>query len=443
MNYKEAIDYLYREFPMFSQVGAKAYKPGLDNSLRLAEIFDNPHKKFKSIHVGGTNGKGSTSHMLASVLQTQGYKVGLYTSPHILDFRERMKVNGRMIPQEKVVDFLEKWRRKVSIRQESQICDIDKCQNPSFFEITMMMAFDWFAEEKVDYAVIEVGMGGRLDSTNIVTPIVSVITNISLDHTQFLGNTLEEIATEKAGIIKSKIPVVIGEWQKETEKIFLQKAQTTGSEITFADRYENKPDSLLNLASSLFRVTFQTSLFQEKNIKTVLSTLEVLRKYDVSISDQAIEEGIKNFEEKTGFFGRWMILKNQPLVIADGGHNPAGLMLVFARLRQLMLERPGGKLRIVIGFMADKDVDVIIDMMPQDATYYVTNACIQRALPASVLFDKIRSKGLKAKSCGSVAIAYEMAEKEASDKDIIFIGGSFSILSEFLRNTLFTFNTKG
>ena len=429
MKYKEALEFLFSQLPMFSRTGAPAYKPGLDTSLQLARFFDDPHEKFKSIHIGGTNGKGSTSHMIASVLQSQGYKVGLYTSPHLVDFRERMRINGEMIPEAKVTEFVEKWQNS------------GYQGHPSFFELTMIMAFNWFAEEKVDYAVIEVGMGGRLDSTNIISPIISVITNISHDHNQFLGTTLEEIAGEKAGIIKEGVPVVIGERQKETEEVFLSKANETGSKIIFASTdspakigedgeilyYEN--------GSSTTPMEIKMPLggdYQKKNVMTVLTSLEELRNIGVDISDSSIKEGIENVVIQTGLQGRWMILDDSPLTIADTGHNIAGITYNMSQLQSLMKDREGARLKFVIGFVADKAIDKILKLLPKEADYYITNAMIPRALPAEKLFQQMKAEGFRGRQFENVEAAYSAAKKEATEKDIIFIGGSTFIVADLL-----------
>lgn len=435
--YKEALEFLFSQLPMFSRTGAPAYKPGLETSIELSKYFDDPHKKFKSIHIGGTNGKGSTSHMIASVLQSQGYKTGLYTSPHLVDFRERMRINGEMIPKEKVVKFVNDWK---NAGYEG---------HPSFFELTMIMAFNWFAEEKVDYAVIEVGMGGRLDSTNIISPMLSVITNISHDHNQFLGNTLQEIAGEKAGIIKKGTPVVVGETQEETEKVFRAKANEMEAEIVFADQ--------LSLEKSIeeefkgLKMPLQGD-YQKKNILTVMASLKQLQKMGIEISESSIKEGIEKVCEQTGLMGRWMMIQDKdiqkeeeeweeehvkevkkgPLVIADTGHNIAGLTYNFRQLYRLMEDGDYNKLRIVIGFVTDKAIDKILDLLPRDASYYITNAQIPRALPADKLWMKFTEKGIPGKIYSDVGKAYKEAKREASEKDIIFIGGSTFIVADFL-----------
>ena len=429
--YNETLEYLYSQLPMFSRTGAPAYKPGLDTSLRLDEYFGHPHREFKSIHIAGTNGKGSTSHVIASILQSQGYKTGLYTSPHLVDFRERMKVNGRMIPKERVIEFVENWKK----------CGYEG--HPSFFELTMMMAFDWFAKEKIDYGIIEVGMGGRLDSTNIITPLLSVITNISHDHNQFLGNTLREIAGEKAGIIKKGVPVVVGEWQDECADIFIEKASKERAPLTFGRDYkllqEIKESENGDWECESVYGSFNLPLggdYQQKNIQTALSAIERLRQEGMEISDEAIRSGIENVVKQTGLSGRWTILEKKPLTIADTGHNLAGLEYNFKQLERLLKKKKGGRLRIVIGFVADKAIDKIMGLLPTDAEYYVTNAKIPRALPAGKLMEKMAAEGFKCHLFPDVSEAYEEAKKEASENDIIFIGGSTFIVADLLTSFL-------
>lgn len=426
MDYKESLDYLYRQLPMFSRVGAAAYKPGLDTSLNLDKFFNHPHHNFKSIHIGGTNGKGSTSHMLAAILQSEGYKVGLYTSPHLVDFRERIRVNGEMIPQSDVVHFVNEFLK----------CNYEG--HPSFFELTMMMAFDYFSRSKVDYAIIEVGMGGRLDSTNIITPIGCVITNISWDHTQFLGETLTQIASEKAGIIKKDIPVIIGEADNEIKKIFLNKAKEVGTQIRFAEE-----DSFIKefISTESFTDIFGNKLkcqlsgdYQRKNINTVRSAVEMLRSIGVKISDSSIKKGYEQVCNLTGLAGRWMQLSDSPLTICDTGHNQAGLEYNIHQLDKLMTNRSGASLRIVMGFVADKDIDHIIDMFPIDAIYYITNAQIPRALPVNQLAERCSIKGFNFKQYPDVKRAYEAVLSEAKENDIIYIGGSTFIVADLLAN---------
>ncbi|MCH5233064.1 MAG: bifunctional folylpolyglutamate synthase/dihydrofolate synthase [Muribaculaceae bacterium] len=426
MDYKEATEYLFRQLPMFSRIGAPAYKPGLETSHALDEFFNHPHKKFKSIHVGGTNGKGSTSHIIASVLQAQGYKVGLYTSPHLVDFRERMRINGKMIPQEDVIEFVTKWKES---GYEGQ---------PSFFELTMMMAFSWFAQKSVDYAVIEVGMGGRLDSTNIITPLLSVITNISHDHNQFLGDTLSSIATEKAGIIKRGVPVVIGEHQEETDPVFIEKASLTGAPICFAEDTVTpiiKPtiENGWEVISDSLEFNFPLGGdYQKKNIITALSAIRKLQQHGIDISDEAIKTGFEQIVSLTGLMGRWTIIGTNPLTIADTGHNTAGLGYNIKQLDGMMSMRPTAMLRIVIGFVADKAIDKILPMLPRTAIYYVTNASIPRAMKADELYRKFIDAGFSASPFPDVNSAYDMAKKESSANDIIFVGGSTFIVADLL-----------
>jgi dihydrofolate synthase/folylpolyglutamate synthase len=448
--YHQALDFLFSQLPMFSRVGAAAYKPGLDTSLAIDAFFSHPHRKFKSIHVGGTNGKGSTSHMLAAILQKQGYRVGLYTSPHLVDFRERMRVNGQMIPEESVIEFVDAWRNS---GYEG---------HPSFFELTMMMAFNWFAKENVDYAIIEVGMGGRLDSTNIITPEVCVITNISNDHTQFLGDTLPKIAAEKAGIIKHDIPVVIGEAEGEIREVFAAKAASVGAPITFAEdspllikaercefprksegcafprksercggNGEYHPGWLCTTPEGEINVPLPGD-YQRKNINTVLHAVKAMREAGIPIDSRSVVEGMQEVDTLTGLRGRWTILGQSPLTIADTGHNVAGITYNMAQLRHLMATRSGATLRIVIGFVADKAIDKILKLLPSEATYYLTNASIPRALPAADLKLRFNEAGLDGRVYPDVKTAYAAAQADASPEDIIFVGGSTFIVADLL-----------
>ncbi len=416
MDYKESIEWLFRQLPMFSRVGAAAYKPGLERSEALSRQFGDPHRRWKSIHVAGTNGKGSVSSLIAATLQSQGYKTGLYTSPHLVDFRERMRINGEKIPESRVVDFVERWRA------------IDyQGDKPSFFELTMMMAFEWFAAEEVDYAVIEVGMGGRLDSTNIITPILSVITNISKDHTQFLGDTLAAIAGEKAGIIKPGIPAVIGEATEETEPVFRAKAAEAGATLREAYREIDKG------ANEALRCELHGA-YQEKNVNTARVAIDSLRRIGVEISRDAEERGFREVCELTGFQGRWTVLKESPLTICDTGHNEAGLRYNLRQLQEIHSKREGGVLRFVIGFVADKDVDHILPMFPADAEYYVTQAAIPRAMSCEELLRRCQERGLCSHLYQSVKEAMAAAEAEATPQDIIYIGGSTFIVADALGN---------
>lgn len=412
---------------MFSRTGAAAYKPGLQTSIDLDEYFGNPHRRFKSIHIGGTNGKGSISHMIAAILQSQGYKTGLYTSPHLVDFRERIRVNGEMISKEAVIEFVRRFR------------DSKYEGHPSFFELTMMMAFDYFASQRVDYAVIEVGMGGRLDSTNIITPEISVITNISKDHTQFLGKTLPAIAQEKAGIIKEGVPCVVGEAEGEIKEVFEGKASEEGTTVLFADtlhplqKFHSVPDGGLDCSSPICG-EFHCELggdYQKKNVNTVLTALYEMRRIGIEISDEAIREGIANVIELTGLAGRWMKLADNPLMICDTGHNEAGIRYTMSQLDRIAKEK-GGKKHIVIGFVADKAIDEIIRLLPKDAIYYLTNASIPRALPVEDLKAKFLEHRIEGNAYANPKEATKAAQENASPTDVIYIGGSTFIVADYL-----------
>lgn len=427
MDYNESIEWLFSQLPMFSRVGAAAYKPGLERSEALSRLFGDPHRKWRAIHIAGTNGKGSVSNLIAATLQAQGYRVGLYTSPHLVDFRERIRVNGAMISKESVVEFVEQWinrNTEMYCAEAEGNTDLRK-DRPSFFELTMMMAFDYFAREQVDYAVIEVGMGGRLDSTNIITPILSVITNISFDHTQFLGDTLAKIATEKAGIIKQGIPVVIGEADCETEPIFRARAAACSSPMREAYR---EMDSAANAALGC---TLRGD-YQRKNENTARVAIDELRRIGVEISDTALRRGFSEVESITGFAGRWTQVADKPLTICDTGHNEAGLHYNLCQLERIMNSRPGAKLRFVIGFVADKDVEHILPMFPRSAKYYVSQARIPRAMNYGELLSKCRSLGFEAEGFPTVGEAYARSQKEASPDDVIYIGGSTFIVADFL-----------
>ena len=427
MTYSEALQYLYSSAPAFHLVGAAAYKPGLQNVEALMAHLGNPHTQFRSIHVAGTNGKGSTSHLIAAVLQSAGYKVGLFTSPHLVDFRERIRINGQMIPEEDVIRFIESFQR-LTIND----------QQPSFFEITTALAFDYFAREKVDIAVIEVGLGGRLDSTNIITPLLSVITNIGFDHTEFLGNTLAKIAAEKAGIIKPNIPCVIGETDPETMPVFLETArqnnilgnglETTNCRIWFADqcgylhkcRLRDVPECQLHGG------------YQDKNQQTAYVALQVLRNYcGMTLPTKCVANGFAKVCTITGLRGRWEILCDKPLTICDTGHNSHGLKYVFDQLRKLQITNPQSQLHIIFGMVSDKDIDEVMKLLPQDAHYYFTQAKTHRAIPSSELASMFG----KGEYFSDVPSAIKQAQKNATDKDIIFIGGSNYVVGEAL--TLF------
>lgn len=420
--YNDAIEFLYTSMPMFQRVGAAAYKPGLDTVKLLDEKFGNPHLKYKSIHIAGTNGKGSTAHTLAAILQSAGYRVGLYTSPHLVDFRERIRVNGTMISHESVVDFVNRYRAM------SLDC------YPSFFELTMTMAFEHFANEKVDIAVIETGLGGRLDSTNIITPILSVITNISFDHTAFLGDTLSAIATEKAGIIKSGVPVVIGEAQGEVREVFAQKAKKQDAPILFAednscfDSVERLDDNVLYRATRYGDIVGElVGDCQPKNAATVLTALPLLEAQGLTITPQAVKEGFAHVTTLTGLMGRWMTLQKTPHVVCDTGHNVGGWEYISRRLHSVE-----GTLHMVIGFVNDKDVSHILEMMPKTARYYFTNAQIERAMPVAQLAEIATQCELIGEQYPSVDEAYLTALAKATPSDTIFIGGSTFIVADFL-----------
>lgn len=430
--YKEAIDWLFARLPMFSRIGAAAYKPGLERVKRLSRLFGNPESKFKSIHIAGTNGKGSTSHIIAAVLQSAGYKTALYTSPHLVDFRERIRINGEMIPKQDVVDFVERWKRMEN-------ADSENTDRPSFFELTMMMAFDWFARQHVDYAVIEVGMGGRLDSTNIITPELSVITNISPDHTQFLGDTLAKIAGEKAGIIKPGVPVVIGEAEGEVEAVFESRAAETQSPLIKAYTVGIASDFQLKDDYSGWR--FRSADFgdmeldlsgdyQQKNVDTALAAVkELSRKTEIPMS--AVKEGFRNVSKITGLSGRWQILSNAPLTICDTGHNIGGLTWNMNTLSHIMKSK-AGKLRMLMGFVSDKDVSAIMHILPREAVYYITNAQIPRAMPAHELVQKFRDNSLEACEYPDVPTTYAQILADSAPSDVIYIGGSTFIVADLL-----------
>ena len=391
--------------PLYQRIGAAAYKVDVSNTLKLMAHLKEPQSSFKSVHVAGTNGKGSTSHMLASVLQDAGYKVGLYTSPHLKDFRERIKLNGKMMPEQKVVDFVENHR---SFFEENQL---------SFFEMTVGLAFDYFKNEKVDIAIIEVGLGGRLDSTNVINPEVSVITNIGLDHTQFLGTTLAEIASEKAGIIKSKIPVVIGEAKPETTAVFIDKARKEKSFILFVEE-EELPEFKTDLLGN----------YQIKNYKTAYATLGVLKQKGWGISNKNIENGFLNVAKNTGLQGRWQLLNKSPKVICDTAHNIEGLSLVLNQLKKEDFDQ----LHIVLGVVADKNLDAILPLFPKNAIYYFCKPAVIRGLAEAKLQQKARAYELIGASYVSVSEAYKSAMTAAKAKDLIFIGGSTFVVAEIL-----------
>lgn len=427
MNYQETLDYLYAQLPMFHRVGAQAYKPSLDNTLKLSEALGNPHKQFKSIHIAGTNGKGSTSHMMASICQAAGYKTALYTSPHLVDFRERIRINEEMIPQENVVTFVEKNK---SIIEEIQ---------PSFFEMCVVMAFDYFAKEKVDIAVIEVGMGGRLDSTNIIHPLLSIITNISFDHMQFLGDTLPKIATEKAGIIKEQTPVIISQKQDECADVFIEIANQKNAKIIFASdkfKVEDLQDSDLNLLSMDVQAnrknyhleTTLTGKYQLKNILGVVAAYEELNANGFNITEEALIEGVLKVKENTGLRGRWEILSKEPLTIADTGHNEDGIQQIINQISSIDYDR----LHWVWGMVNDKEPSKVFKLLPKNANYYFCSPNIPRGLDSELCKEKAAEYELYGESFDSVAHAYEAAISNARSNDLILIGGSTFVVAEVL-----------
>ena len=426
MNYQETLSYLYDQLPMFTRIGSAAIKKDLTNTLALCKALGNPQTKFKTIHVAGTNGKGSTSHMLASILQEAGYKTGLYTSPHLTDFRERIRINGNMISEQKVIDF---------VAQHQELFESVK---PSFFEWTVALCFQHFATEKVDIAIIETGLGGRLDSTNIIEPVLSVITNIGWDHTDLLGDTLPKIAFEKAGIIKEKTPIVIGEYQEETFPVFKEKSKLSESELILAMQKVNVLYFNSSINHAAFDVQFQfglywknvysdlTGIYQEKNIRTVLACLEPMRKVGFLINEQHLRDGLSFVKKNTGLLGRWQILNKQPLTICDTGHNINGIAYVLEQISQQNFEH----LHFVIGMVKDKDIVKILALLPVNATYYFTKANIPRALSELDLQAQASNFQLKGKTYPSVKEAIAAANNAASKNDLIFIGGSTFVVAE-------------
>jgi dihydrofolate synthase / folylpolyglutamate synthase len=429
MNYQETLSYLFSQLPMYQRIGKAAYKADLNNTLALDEYFNHPHKKYKTIHIAGTNGKGSTSHMIASVLMASGYKVGLYTSPHLKDFRERIRINGDMITEEYVIDFVEKHRL------------IFEKIKPSFFEMTVAMAFEYFANQEVDVAVIEVGLGGRLDSTNIISPILSIITNIGLDHTDLLGDTIEQIAAEKAGIIKENTPIIISQTQPEVIEVFIEKAQENDAPIIFAD--EQYYVELLNSTDPTkqeFRIenrengektTVSLDLlgnYQGANLPGVLASFDLLYQEGFKINQSDIIKGLSNVIEKTGLLGRWQVLSQSPLTICDTGHNLDGISHIVTQIS----DTPHKNLHMVIGMVADKNIDGILSILPKNAKYYFTKASIPRALDQNELAKRAFEHGLNGISVPNVKDAIAEAKKNAESNDLIFIGGSTFIVADAL-----------
>lgn len=429
MNYNETINWMFNKLPMYQRIGAAAYKADLNSTIKILDYLNNPQDNFKSVHIAGTNGKGSVSHSLASVFQEAGYKTGLYTSPHLRNFRERIRINGNMIPENNVVEFIDKHKNKL---EELEL---------SFFEMTVAMAFDYFKNEKVDIAIIEVGMGGRLDSTNIIKPELSIITNISLDHVKFLGDSEDKIAVEKAGIIKKMIPVVIGETQIKTKDVFIEKAKAENSEIFFADKifqckritendildyqsfniYKNNKEYINELKFPLL------GNYQNKNLKTIICAIDIL-KNTFSINENHIKNGLFNVIKNTSLMGRWQIIQKKPLVIADTGHNVAGITEIINQLSEINYS----KLHFVLSVVNDKDIDSILQLLPKNAEYYFCKADIPRGLDVNILAEKARSSGLKGNCYNSVNEAYTTACANAKDEDLVFVGGSNFTVAEII-----------
>jgi dihydrofolate synthase/folylpolyglutamate synthase len=438
MNYQETCEYLYHQMPMFEKQGASGYKEGLSNTCALDEHFGHPHQQYATIHVGGTNGKGSVSHTLAAFLQKCGYRVGLYTSPHLVDFRERIRINGEMIPEDYVVNFVEKERA------------FFEPLSPSFFEVTTALAFKYFADKKIDIAVIEVGLGGRLDCTNIITPLVSVITNISFDHTQFLGDTLAKIATEKAGIIKKGIPVVIGESQEETRPVFESKAKETDSKIIFADDLPEVLEANPLETGTMHYVTRNWGeldgelggIYQEKNLNTVFAVLKELSglgylsacttpKSKKLFRDE-LADALAHVSGLTGLTGRWQVICPAPLTICDTGHNVGGWKYLSQQIAQVECDNR----HIIFGMVDDKDIQHVLELLPKDAHYYFTQADTKRALNGTIVKTFAAQHGLYGESYPSVVEAYRAAKEAATLKDFIFIGGSSYLVGDFLKKCI-------
>lgn len=423
MNYTETINYLFNATPVFEHIGAAAYKPGLQTTHALDEHFGFPHRAYKTIHIAGTNGKGSCSHSIAAILQAAGYKVGLYTSPHLVDFRERIRINGEPIPEQRVIDFVEAER------------EFFEPLHPSFFELTTALAFLYFKEQQVDVAVVEVGLGGRLDCTNIIAPVLSIITNISHDHTQFLGNTLEEIAGEKAGIIKEGIPVVVGEYLPETKPVFERKALEKSSPILFA---QDDCEVIASAPCVAGGRDYETKSYghihgdldgdyQEKNVSTVLTATNILRQA-FRISEDDIRTGLANVCQLTKLRGRWETVRKSPIVICDTGHNVGGWQYLAKQIQAQQCQN----LRMVFGMVDDKDINTIMSLLPKRATYYWTQANSKRAIPSAKVAAIGNQHGLNGMDCGNVATAYQKALAEAHEGDFIFVGGSSYIVADFL-----------
>jgi len=428
MTYQHTLDYLFARLPMFQRIGAAAYKANLDNAYKIVEVLNHPHKKIKCIHVAGTNGKGSSSHMLAAILQQAGYKTGLYTSPHLIDFRERVKINGKLISKKYVIDFVEKHKT-----------EFEKIE-PSFFEWTVGLAFDYFANQKVDIAIIEVGLGGRLDSTNVITPLSSLITNISFDHVNLLGNTLQKIASEKAGIIKPETPVVISQTQSEIKNVFTTIAKKQKAPIYFADKnfkvVSHKTEKGFLKISVLNKINKEelnysldlTGTYQLKNIVGVLKVIEILKTSNFNIPQKAIVQALKHVCELTGFNGRWQQLSKNPLIIADTGHNEDGIKQVLKNISNINYKQ----LHFVFGAVNDKDVSKILSLLPKKATYYFVKANIPRALDGNDLLTQAKKFKLNGAAYASVKEGINAAKKIYKKNDLIFVGGSTFVVADAL-----------
>ena len=408
MNYDEVLEFMFNSLPMYQRIGEAAYKADLITTEKLDEYFKQPHQAFKTVHVAGTNGKGSVSHSIASIFQEARYKTGLYTSPHLIDYRERIRVNGEMISKEFVTAFINE-----NIKLFTDL-------KPSFFEMSVALAFEYFRFCKVDVAIIEVGMGGRLDSTNIIKPELSIITNIGFDHTQFLGNTLDKIAIEKAGIIKQNIPIVIGETQAETTDVFINKAKEKNSKIIFAD--QNKNQIYKQVEFSL------TGSYQKKNLQTIISSIKTLKEIGFTLNNKDIIEGLKNVVLNTGFRGRWEITGQNPLTICDTGHNKEGLIYTIKQLQGLNK----AKIRFVLGFVNDKNVEDVFTLFPKNAEYYFTKASVPRAMDENLLKEIAEKFKLIGNAYPNVMSAYKQALADADTKDVIFIGGSTFVVADYL-----------
>jgi len=428
VDYAAVIDYLYTCLPMFTRIGKAAYKPDLNNTIALLNILDNPHRHLKYIHVAGTNGKGSVSHLLASVLQEAGYKTGLYTSPHLLDYRERIKINGQVIEKEYIIAFVEKYKDKFDAIE------------PSFFEWSVALCFQYFYDNKIDIAVIETGLGGRLDSTNVIFPDLSIITNIGLDHTDLLGDTVEKIAVEKAGIMKAGIPAVIGESTDSTKKIFIDKANENKSTIYFADellaikniKYEHAylQFDIYKEAHFLYHISSPLGgFYQTKNITTLVQSVQVLKQKNYHISDLNLLDGISKVIRNTGLMGRWQVMGDAPLVVCDTAHNVAGMEQIVVQINAT----PKEHLHIVLGMVSDKNIDGVLAILPtKNTTYYFCKAQIPRALDENLLYDQVQKFNLVGNPFRTVPLAYEAALKNASEKDMIYIGGSTFVVGDLL-----------